>query len=170
MNTVAYKEQLEIKSSNVHWVSRDSERFRRSIERTGDSGIIILCAAAIIISFFLSVEEDAIYISGFEDHPLPESCLFKRITGIECPTCGLTRSFVSVSHFQLRRALRFNQAGVLVYLMILLQIPYRVYIIVKKENSAIDKRIELLSKTYLYLVILVLIVLWLYRLLNAIVS
>lgn len=35
-------------------------------------------------------------------------CLFRTLTGLDCPGCGMTRAFHALLHFQLLRALRFN--------------------------------------------------------------
>lgn len=43
-------------------------------------------------------------------------CAYKALTGVECPACGLTRSFIAVSHGRWGIAIRSNPAGPLVYL------------------------------------------------------
>jgi hypothetical protein len=58
---------------------------------------------------------------------LPETCWYKRLTGHGCPGCGLTRSFVCLSHGQWRSAWRFNPSGLLFYGLVAAQIPYRVW-------------------------------------------
>ena len=58
---------------------------------------------------------------------MPESCMSRRAWGIDCPGCGLTRSFISMSHLQFANAFSFNAAGPLVYLFVLWQIPWHVY-------------------------------------------
>jgi len=39
------------------------------------------------------------------------ACPLHQWTGIACPTCGLTRSFVALAHGQLARSLHFNPLG-----------------------------------------------------------
>jgi len=58
---------------------------------------------------------------------IPETCMSKRVWGIDCPGCGLTRSFISMSHGQFGRALSFNKAGPIVYLFVLIQIPWHLF-------------------------------------------
>ena len=58
---------------------------------------------------------------------MPESCMSRRAWGIDCPGCGLTRSFISMSHLQFGNAFSFNPAGPLVYLFVLWQIPWHVF-------------------------------------------
>jgi len=38
----------------------------------------------------------------------PLHCLFKAIFGIPCPTCGIARSLVAISHFDLASAFYYN--------------------------------------------------------------
>jgi hypothetical protein len=57
--------------------------------------------------------------------PLPGLCTAKRCFGIECPGCGLTRSFISIAHGDLPRAWYFNPAGILLFALVIAQIPYR---------------------------------------------
>ena len=84
---------------------------------------------------------------------------------IDCPTCGLTRSFISISHFQLERAYYFNRIGLLIYIIVVLQIPYRVFCIVNNLKFIADKRLKL-SSISIYLVGFTLIANWLYNLIR----
>ena len=38
----------------------------------------------------------------------PLHCVFKAIVGIPCPTCGITKSMVAISHLDITGALRWN--------------------------------------------------------------
>ena len=42
---------------------------------------------------------------------LPVSCGFLRITGLPCPTCGMTRSVVATAHLDFPRAFAVNALG-----------------------------------------------------------
>jgi hypothetical protein len=42
---------------------------------------------------------------------LPDLCLFHRVTGITCPTCGLTRSWSALLHGQFKDAIQFHPLG-----------------------------------------------------------
>lgn len=41
-------------------------------------------------------------------HDGPIVCLLRGLVGIPCPSCGLTRAFCALSHFELREALRYH--------------------------------------------------------------
>jgi Protein of unknown function (DUF2752) len=47
--------------------------------------------------------------------PLPiDLCLLKRLTGLDCPTCGLTRAVCSLLQGDWAASLSFHPAGILV--------------------------------------------------------
>ena len=48
---------------------------------------------------------------------LPSVCLFYHLTGLPCPGCGLTRSFVCLSHGDLFEALHWHPLGPALYLL-----------------------------------------------------
>jgi hypothetical protein len=44
-------------------------------------------------------------------HDAPMVCLFRRITGRPCPSCGMTRSWQALGHGRLGDSLRFHPFG-----------------------------------------------------------
>ena len=47
------------------------------------------------------------------------------MTGIDCPGCGLTRSFIRLVRGDVLGAWSFNPAGTLVFAVVVFQVPYR---------------------------------------------
>ncbi len=92
--------------------------------------ILLLCVAAIIGAFALApTSEDSLVLPlGFAGVKvqLPETCASRRILGVSCPGCGLTRSFVFMAHGEWRRAAKANAMGPILFFLCWLQIPYRV--------------------------------------------
>jgi hypothetical protein len=70
---------------------------------------------------------------------LPESCISLRIFNVTCPGCGLTRSFVATARGRLTEAFRNNAMGPVLYLILLVQIPYRTARILGSRPSAIGR-------------------------------
>src|SRR5688500_11578668 len=47
--------------------------------------------------------------------PLPELCYWRRLFGVDCPGCGLTRCFISLAHLDAAQAWHFNPAGIALF-------------------------------------------------------
>ncbi len=87
--------------------------------------ILVICVAVLILSLLLSVREQRQVLVPILGTPLPELCMFRRMTGTECPGCGMTRSFISLAHGDVRAAWHYNPAGPLLFAILAFQIPYR---------------------------------------------
>ena len=88
---------------------------------------LLMALAVIVCSFVMTSEgKTAVRIPGVP-FQMPETCMSKRMWGVDCPGCGLTRSFISMSHAQFSRAFSFNAAGPIVYLFVLIQIPWHAF-------------------------------------------
>ncbi len=61
------------------------------------------------------------------NQPLPPLCSLKRYTGLDCPGCGLTRSFIATAHGQFRAAVAHNPAGLYWFALIAGQIPWQAW-------------------------------------------
>jgi hypothetical protein len=66
--------------------------------------VVILGCVAMLLSAF------ALYRFGPSGRWLP-GCIFHRLTGLECPGCGMTRAVHAMLHGDARGAFRFNPLG-----------------------------------------------------------
>jgi hypothetical protein len=88
---------------------------------------MLVLSAGILIAAGILVVVDGQHVGiGGTGIVLPGTCVSRYVFGLPCPGCGLTRSFVSLAHGDLVESLRFNPAGVLLFALIALQIPFRV--------------------------------------------
>ena len=71
---------------------------------TNSSNLLLFLAftTPVVMSFALTEEEVK---------AIPFRCLFRSLTNHECPSCGLTRSFVAVAHGRLKDAVVFHPGG-----------------------------------------------------------
>ena len=46
---------------------------------------------------------------------VPNICLFKNLTGRECPGCGLTHSVISLFHFDFVNAFYYNKFIIIIF-------------------------------------------------------
>jgi len=79
----------------------------------------------IAVARTLRVEPPRSVFLPFSSVPLPELCAFYRQFAIDCPGCGLTRSFVYGSQLQWSDAWKSNPAGALLFASVMLLIPWR---------------------------------------------
>ncbi len=63
-----------------------------------------------------------VYLPGLSV-PVPETCTLRSRFAIDCPGCGMTRSFIHIAHGRILDAVQLNPASILVFLFIAAQIP-----------------------------------------------
>jgi hypothetical protein len=96
---------------------------------------------------------------------LPQACISRRLLGLPCAGCGLTRSFVWISRGSVSRAIECNPLGPLIYLLAVAQLPYRAIEILQVwEDHALWKAIRGKLSLLTWLVIGSLLILWVVRL------
>ena len=69
-------------------------------------------AGSLLVSFLFTpdaVESGRVVLSAH--------CMMRAVFGIGCPTCGMTRAFLALSHGDLVRAFHYNLAAPVVYLL-----------------------------------------------------
>ena len=86
----------------------------------------LMCALPLALSFFMATDgtHNSLHLFG-ADISIRTVCMFHFVTGFACPTCGMTRSFISISHLHFREAFLFNRAGPFLYLLAVFEAPYR---------------------------------------------
>jgi len=86
--------------------------------------VFVLCLGLIGAALVLDPADPAAPSGGvitLAGHRLPEVCGFKRVTGLPCPGCGLTRSWVAAVHGDLAASFAFHRLGWLVLLYVAVQ-------------------------------------------------
>jgi hypothetical protein len=124
----------------------------------------MLCLALLIIaaSFALRRSETQGITLVWPQIELPPLCASRALFGIECPGCGLTRSFVALAAGDLQESWRLHRLGWLLALAVVGQIPYRMYALrqLRTNESAIQR---LWPKLFGHFLISMLISNWLLR-------
>ena len=126
--------------------------------------ILLFAIVVFAMSFTMTlVGETQVYLPGFA-LPLPETCSARIMFGIDCPACGLTRAFISISQGEFAAAWHFNYASYLVYAFVVVQIPWQSYQIWRIWSG--KRSVDALWLYYLPIVMTIaLVVQWLVRLL-----
>ena len=145
-----------------NWYHLKTFGFLTPAKRETHGLIILLCTGILLLSLLLRVQDSgAVYIPSLEKYPLPESCIVKQISGTECPTCGLTRSFIAIGHSHFTAAWHFNRVGIFVYLYVILQASYQAFILWKWK---IQRCCQALIQFGTYAIATALVINWLYNL------
>jgi hypothetical protein len=95
----------------------------------------LLAAAAFVVAMSVMLTPDPIHLSLF-GWQLPPLCLFKALTGHDCPGCGLTRSFTYMGHLDPIAAFRMHMLGPVLYLGVAAQIPWRISKLLRGYSAA----------------------------------
>jgi hypothetical protein len=103
------------------------------------SCLVVLLAATMSIQDGAGVSLPGIAI------PLPELCYFRRGVGLDCPGCGLTRSFIALAHGEIARAWQFNPAGLLLFPLVAFQIPYQAAQLLRLKSGRQPWKLELIG-------------------------
>jgi hypothetical protein len=88
--------------------------------------ILILSVLVLTAAFLLQVngpETVGLPLLNFE---LPPTCGMKLYWGMDCPGCGLTRSFICLASGDLAASVAFNPAGIILFTATMFQVPYRI--------------------------------------------
>ena len=89
-----------------------------------DAVVVGICIGIVGLAAVMSPSPEVLTLFG---HEVPVVCGFRRLTGVGCPGCGLTRSFVFLAHLQPIEAFRINGFGPPLFVLVAAQIPWRIY-------------------------------------------
>lgn len=64
-------------------------------------------------------------------------CLWTSLFGVECPSCGMTRSFISLLQLDFQAAWAYNRGIVVVIPLFLFLIGHDIYTFLKKHNNEV---------------------------------
>ena len=97
--------------------------------------LLLLCGGVLGLAAMMSIgNEDRVFLPGLAA-PLPELCTLQRLWGLECPGCGLTRSFIALANGHWRAAWSYNPAGAWLFAIMAFQLPYRVVQLVRVSGG-----------------------------------
>ena len=113
-------------------------------DRSLHLAFFLLCLIPVLLSGILSTDGRLTSVHlGSLPVTVTLPCLFRLATGgrYRCPVCGMTRSFVYMSHMNIPRAYAMNPAGVPLYFLCLFEIPYRLTLLITGRHAARPLRI-----------------------------
>jgi uncharacterized protein DUF2752 len=131
-------------------------------------GVLLAISSAILcLALVLSVRDRTQVLLPWLNIPLPELCLMRRVTGLGCPGCGMTRCFISLAHGDWANAWSYNPAGLFLFIVIAFQIPFRGMQLWRIGRGWGELRTGIVSQLTIGLFASALLGQWLLRLLGA---
>jgi len=109
----------------------------------------------LIITHLSDLNGDAIRLLG---NDLPSQCQYKKLTGNECASCGLSRSWVSLSAFKFEQSKNYNSSGLITFITSHVFVLGYFFAIFIKKKILINKDIIFVS--FKLLMILMLLTSW----------
>ena len=128
-----------------------------SLNERNQYDVNILISNLFIIIIFIIFKDRLLVIAN----ALPHFCLFDKITGVQCPVCGITRAFCELSKGNIFQACKLNLSSLFVVSFFVFQIPLRIFSLYKPKKQKIVANI---SKIFSWLVLLVIVINWLINL------
>lgn len=122
--------------------TNDNSLAERQIRIARDRHRTMLYFALFIIaaSFLLRRGDSETITLAWPRVELPPLCASRALFDIECPGCGLTRSFVALAAGDIRESWHLHRLGWLLALAVVGQIPYRLYALrqLRKTKSTVQ--------------------------------
>jgi hypothetical protein len=75
----------------------------------------------------------------WSDAALPATCGSRLLFGVECPGCGLTRSFVALAAGDFRESFHYHRLGWLLALAVVVQVPYRLFALCELRQRVVSR-------------------------------
>jgi len=109
---------------------------RRHIE------VLLFSAVALVAAPLLEVRSgEFVGLRGVPRVNLPPSCASQALFGVDCPGCGLTRSFVHLACGDVAESLRCHRIGWLLMALAAVQIPYRLLALRRPDRPPLSSAV-----------------------------
>jgi hypothetical protein len=130
-----------IRTSRIEMNKRTKLNFNKT-----DIIMLMMMTTVIICSFIFYIDNNISYIPVAGGIRIPASCLFKDLTGFNCPTCGMTRSFISVGHGDFYGAMKYNLGGILAFALCVQEALIRTGKLLVRGNAAAANKFNLIVR------------------------
>ncbi len=69
----------------------------------------------------------------------PGTCVFRHLTGLPCPGCGLTRSFVMLAHGDVSAGFGYNLMGPVLFTVLAVSVAVAVWVLVSGRSGVLSR-------------------------------
>lgn len=92
---------------------------------------------------------------------IPVTCIFKSVTGISYPACGMTRAFISILHLNFLNAFLLNILSIPLFIFICISVIIMIIEIFRNKFNYIPKLLNFLGKYwYIFIILLIISFIW----------
>jgi hypothetical protein len=106
--------------------------------RVLDGGLGLLAASQLVLAGWLVPAGDRVLLA--DGRPLGGACVSHALFGIDCPMCGMTRSFVALAHGDVAAAFAFHPAGPLLFVAMLACVVAIAIVAVRRAVPLVQRR------------------------------
>lgn len=85
---------------------------------------------------------------------IPVTCIFKTVTGISCPACGMTRAFLAILHFDFLTSIWHNILGIPLFIFLIFSCIALFKDFICNDFAYIPKVLNFFGKHYILFLIL----------------
>lgn len=100
------------------------------------------CLAVLVAAALLSVRDEREVHLAQLSWTVPELCSYHVITGLDCPGCGMTRSFISLAHGRWLDAFHYHPLGAILFTYIAAQVPFQAWQIFRIRRGKRPFRVD----------------------------
>jgi hypothetical protein len=117
----------------------DDDDRRRRVLRNHHWTMLAMSVAVLGLSFALQIDGSGSVATGWSQR-LPIACGSRALFDVDCPGCGLTRSFVALAHGDVRQSLAFHRVGFVLAAVVVLQLVYRPWALYELRTKIVHHR------------------------------
>jgi len=103
-----------------------------------DLGLGGLAAAQLGAAAWLKSSGNSVTFA--DGRPLGGMCLLHNLFGVDCPFCGMTRSFIALAHGDLGAAFRFHPAGPILFVAMIVLVAAVAVVAVRRSQPLVERK------------------------------
>jgi hypothetical protein len=106
--------------------------------------MLAIAGLVVVAALLLEVERGTeVALAWVPQVVVPPLCMSREWFGVRCPGCGLTRSFIHLAHGRWESSWEAHRLGWLLAAVLLVQIPYRIYLLCQPQCKLFSPRFSI---------------------------
>ncbi len=102
------------------------------MSRRSHAEYLVLYIVVLVLSFVLeNADSRVLFPLPGGARALPPLCPLKAWSGLDCPGCGLTRSFVALAHGELGQSIGYHRLGWALFFAVVYHVFYRAWMVAR---------------------------------------